>query len=216
MTPLNRPAVIPAHLFKEVFATLSPAVTAIINNSLANGVVPASFKHAVVHPLLKNPHLDPSILSNFRPISKLPFISKLLERVVYSQLDSYISISNVLDTFQSGFRSLHSMETALLKVSYDLLQVLDTGSYAVLVLLDLSVAFDTTDHSILLHRLEKLVGIQGVALQWLASYLKDRTFSVSIGKFSSSSAPLSCGVPQGSILGPLPFSLYMLPLGAIF
>ncbi len=77
-------------------------------------------------------------------------------------------------------------------------------------------AFDTIDHSILLHRLEKLVGIQGVALQWLASYLKDRTFSVSIGKFSSSSAPLSCGVPQGSILGSLLFSLYMLPLGAIF
>ncbi len=78
------------------------------------------------------------------------------------------------------------------------------------------MAFNTIDHSILLHRLEKLVGIQGVALQWLASYLKDRTFSVNIGKFSSSSAPLSCGVPQGSILGPLLFSLYMLPLGAIF
>ncbi len=106
--------VIPACLFKEVFETLSPAVTAIITNSLANGVVPASFKHAVVHPLLKKPHLDPSILSNFRPISKMPFISQLLERDVYSQLDSYISMSNVLDTFQSGFRSLHSTETALL------------------------------------------------------------------------------------------------------
>lgn len=95
-----------------------------------------------------------------------------------------------------------------MKVSNDLFQVLDTGSY---VLLDLSVAFDTIDHSSLLHRLEKVVGIQGVALQWLASYLKDRTFLVSIGKFSSSSVPLSCGVPQGSILGPLPFSLYMAP-----
>ncbi len=71
-------------------------------------------------------------------------------------------------------------------------------------------------HSILLHRLEKLVGIQGVALQWLDSYLKDRTFSVSIWTFSSLPAPLSCDVPQGSILGPLLFSLYMLPLGAIF
>lgn len=73
------------------------------------------------------------------------------------------------------------------------------------------MAFNTTDHSSLLHQLEKVVGIQGVALQWLASYLKDRTFLVSIGKFSSSSVPLSCGVPQGSILGPLPFSLYMAP-----
>ncbi len=98
---------IPARLLKEVFAALSPAVTAIINNSLESGVVPASFKHAIVHPLLKKPHLDQSIFSHFRPISKLPFISKLLERAVYSQLDSYISMSNVLDTFQSGFRSLH-------------------------------------------------------------------------------------------------------------
>ncbi len=195
--------VIPARLLKEVFATLSPAVTAIINNSLES-VVPASFKHAIVHPLLKKPHLDQSIFSNFRPISKLPFISKLLESAVYSKrLDSYISMSNVLDTFQSGFRSLHSTETALLKVSNDLLQILDTGSYAVLFLLDLSAAFDTIDHSILLQRLEKWVGIQGTALQWLASYLKDRTFSVSIGNFSSSSAPLLCGVPQGSIFSSL-------------
>jgi len=97
---------IPARLLKEVFAALSPAVTAIINNSLESGVVPASFKPAIVHPLLKKPHLDQSIFSHFRPISKLPFISELLERAVYSQLDSYI-MSNVLHTFQSGSRSLH-------------------------------------------------------------------------------------------------------------
>lgn len=98
---------------------------------------------------------------------------------------------------------MHSMETALLKISNDLLQVLNACSYAVLVLLDSSTAFDTIDHNILLHWMEKLVGIHG-------------TFSVSIGKFSSSSVSLLCGVPQGYILGPLLFSLYMLPLGAIF
>lgn len=98
-----------------------------------------------------------------------------------------------------------------MKVSNDLLQLLDSGSCAILVLLDLSAAFDTIDHSILLHRLEKVVGIQGVALQWLSSYLKDRTFSVSIGSVSSRPVPLSCGVPQGSILGPLLFTLYILP-----
>ncbi len=131
-----------------MFATLSPAITAIINNSSANGVAPTSFKHAVVLVLLKKPHLDPSILSKFRPISKFPFISKLLERVVYSQLDFYISMSNVLDTSQSSFRSLHSTETALLKVSNDLLQVLDTGTYVVLILFYLSAAFNTIDHSV--------------------------------------------------------------------
>ncbi len=138
---------------------------AIVNNSLANEIVPASFKHALVHHLHKKAHLDQSILCNFRPISKWPFISKLLERVVYSQSDSYISVSNVLDAVQSGFRSLHSTETALLKAINDLLQVLDTGSHAVRVLLDLSAAFETSDHSTLLHQLEKLVGMQGVTLQ---------------------------------------------------
>lgn len=98
---------------------------------------------------------------------------------------------------------MHSMETALLKVSNDLLQVLNACSYAMLVLLDSSTAFDTTDHSILSHWMEKLVGIHG-------------TFSVSTAKFPSSSVSLLCGVPQGYILGPLLFSLYMLPLGAIF
>ncbi len=135
----------------------------------------------------------------------------LVRTTTSGQILQLFVINNV---FPVGFRSLHITETALLKVSNDLLQVLDTGSHAVLVLLDLSAAFNTINHSILLHWLEKLVGIQGIALQWLASYLKDRTFSV--GKYSSLSAPLSCGVPQGSILGPLLFTLYMLPLGAIF
>jgi len=135
---------------------------------------------------------------------------------VHDKLNTYLGTFNISDTFQSGFRSMHSTETALLKVSNDLLQILDTGSHAVLVLLDLSVIFDTIDHSILLHRLEKVVGIHGAALQWLASYLKDRTFKVNMGKFTSASVPLVCGVPQGSILSPLLFSLYMLPLGAIF
>ena len=100
-------------------------------------------------------------------------------------------------------------------MSNDLLLTLDTGENAILVLLDLSAAFDTVDHPTLLARLHQWVGIRGSALQWFSSYLSHRSFSVSIGQHSSSSAPLSCGVPQGSILGPILFSLYMLPLGNI-
>ena len=91
----------------------------------------------------------------------------------------------------------------------------DSGNCAVLILLDLSASFDTFDHAILLDRLQIWVGIQGVALQWFHSYLKDQTFSVNIGNIFSSSAAIACGVPQGSILGPILFSLYTLPLGSI-
>ena len=128
------------------------------------------------------------------------------------QVLPFLNSANVLEPFQSGFKARHSTETALLKVSNDLLLTLDTGENAILVLLDLSAAFDTVDHPTLLARLHQWVGIRGSALQWFSSYLSHRSFSVSIGQHSSSSAPLSFGVPQGSILGPILFCLYMLPL----
>jgi retron-type reverse transcriptase len=127
-----------------------------------------------------------------------------------------LSAFNICEHFQSGFRALHNTEFALLKVQNDILLAVDYGSCAFLVLLDLSAAFDTIDHNILLKRLEDEVCLQGSVLQWFSSYLSDRSFSVSLGNLSSSSAPIKCGVPQGSILGPLLFSLYMLPLGSIF
>lgn len=98
----------------------------------------------------------------------------------------------------------------------DLLLTADSGNPAVLVLLDLTAAFDTVDHKILLSRLESCVGLRGTVLDWFRSYMTDRSFSVSLGPFTSEKAPLDCGGPQGSILGPILFSLYMLPLGSIF
>ncbi|XP_030601343.1 uncharacterized protein LOC115791283 [Archocentrus centrarchus] len=207
--------VLPTFLFKKIFCTIGPCVLTIINRSLVTGSVPRYFKQAVIHPLLKKPDADPSLPQNFRPISKLSFVSKVLEKVVFKQLNVMLAKYNILDKFQSGFRNLHSTETALLRVSNDILMKRDAGEYSVLVLLDLSAAFDTVDHNILIDRLRTWVGISGSALDWFRSYLSDRSFSVAADSFTSSSAALSCGVPQGSVLGPILFTLYLLPLRGI-
>ncbi len=120
------------------------------------------------------------------------------------------------ETFQSGFRKHHSTESALLRVLKDILLSIDTGNSVVLLLLDLSAVFDTVDHSILISCLEHCVGIGGSVLKWFRSFVNNITFSVCVDGCSSSKSGLPCGVPQGSILAPILFSLYMLPLGSIF
>ncbi len=208
--------IIPARFLKHVFNVVSHSILILINCCLATCSMPAHFKHAIVQPLLKRSNLDSTELSNFRPISKLPFLSKVLEKVVVIQLQTFLRNNSVLEVFQSGFRALHSTESALLKVHNDILLTLDSGASAILVLLDLSAAFDTVDHNILISRLEHYAGVRGMALQWFKSYLTNRSFAVKVGECLSTSAPLTSGVPQGSILAPLLFSLYMLPLGSIF
>uniref|UniRef100_A0A8C2EP51 Reverse transcriptase domain-containing protein n=1 Tax=Cyprinus carpio TaxID=7962 RepID=A0A8C2EP51_CYPCA len=174
-----------------------------------------NFKTCIVQPLIKKLALDPSVLANFRPIYKLPFLSKILEKIVYSLLLAFLEKHNILEVFQSGFKTLHSTETALLRVFNDIFLATDSGDCVILVLLDLTAAFDTVDHEILISHLRQRVGISGIALEWFRSYLADQTFCVSLGDSVSFSAPLLCGVPQGSVLGPLLFSLYLLPLGSI-
>ena len=207
--------ILPPKFFLEVLPVIGPAVLNIVNMSLTSGCVPDQFKTASVQPLLKKPDLNPAVLNNFRPISKLPFISKILEKLVAEQLLKVVESNTIFDKFQSGFRQNHSTETALLRVMNDILMQADKGDISILVLLDLSAAFDTIDHSILINRLNTCVGISGKALEWFMSYLSNRSFSVSMGNYVSSSTPLLYGVPQGSILGPILFSLYMLPLGQI-
>ena len=143
-------------------------------------------------------------------------MSKLLEKVVSSQLTTYLTNNNHFDNFQSGFRSHHSTETALVKVTNDLLMAMDAGRTSLLLLLDLSAAFDTVDHQILLTRLEQRIGIRGLALNWFRSYITLRSQRVLYNNSMSDYSNVKYGVPQGSVLGPILFCLYMTPLGDIF
>ena len=183
-----------------------------VNCSLQMGVFPVSFKTALVKPLLKKSNLDPNIFNNYRPVSNLPFLSKILEKLVFNQVNDFLIANNILEKYQSGFRMNHSTETALLKILNDIRCNLDNHKLTVLVLLDLTAAFDTVDHHILLNRLRNLVGLSGTVLNWFVSYLTDRHLFVSMDTCFSESHKLKCGVPQGSILGPMLFNLYMLPL----
>ncbi len=187
--------VIPPRLLTQIWDVVGSMILSIINQSLSKGVVPSYFKHALVQPTL-----DSSVLNNYRPISKLPFLAKLLEKVVLNQLSTFLNGNNFFYKFPSGFRSQHSTETALLKVSNDLLLSVDAGNCAVLVLLDLSAAFDTVDQAILLDRLQEWGGIEGVVLNWISSYRHGRSFAVELVSFISSSQFISSGVPQGSVL----------------
>ncbi len=187
----------------------------IINQSLQSGHVPSALKTAIIRPLLKKPTFDPQTLANYRPISNLPFLSKVLEKVVARHLQDHLKCNNIFEKFQSGFRSAHSTETALVRVTNDLLMTADAGSPSLLVLLDLSAAFDTVDHGILLNRLHHSVGLNNTVLCWFESYLTDRSESVAMGSSRSRSHAVDCGVPQGSVLGPILFILYMLPLGKV-
>ncbi|TWW67247.1 putative RNA-directed DNA polymerase from transposon X-element [Takifugu flavidus] len=206
---------IPTHLLKDVLPLIGSSILDQINGSLVSGYVPRSYKVAVIKPLLKKPSLDPDVLANYRPISNLPFISKVLEKVVVTQLLEHLQMNSLFEMFQSGSGAHHSTETALLKVANDLLIASDHGLVSMLVMLDLSAAFDTVDHSILLHRLEHVIGIKRTALDGFRSYLSDRYQFAHVHGVPSSYSRVSHGVSQGSVLGPILFTLYMLPLGNI-
>uniref|UniRef100_A0A803SXZ5 Reverse transcriptase domain-containing protein n=1 Tax=Anolis carolinensis TaxID=28377 RepID=A0A803SXZ5_ANOCA len=167
---------------------------------------------AVIKPLLKKPSLDPTQFGNFQPISKLPYLGKVLEHVVASQLQGFLVDTDFLDPAQSGFRPGHGTKTALVALVDDLHRELDRGSVPLLVLPDLTTAFNTVDHGILLGRLVGM-GLGGTVLQWLHSSLEGRSQMVLLGDACSAPQPLTCGVPQGSILSPMLFNIYMKPLG---
>ena len=206
---------LPTSLVKTHVTVLSPLIASVINHSLQTGHVPPVLKKAIIRPLLKKHTLDPEVLSHYRPISNLPFISKVLEKAVATHLQNHLKLNNLYEKFQSGFRSAHSTETALVRVTNDLLRSSDAGSPSLLILLDLSAAFDTVDHDILLNRLHLTTGLTGTPLSWFQSYLKNRIECISLGPSKSNPHTVTCGVPQGSVLGPILFILYLIPLGQV-
>ena len=167
--------------------TITPIITDIVNKSIASSAVPPLLKKALVTPILKKSSLDPELLKNFRPISNLPFLGKTLEKVVSSQLQDHVKTSNLNDKYQSAYRPAHSTETAMLRITNDLLLEADDGNMGCLVLLDLSAAFDTIDHQILLQRLSSRLHLSESAVKWFSSYLDERYQSVTIADATSDS-----------------------------
>ena len=204
---------VPTWLLKKCSHELAPYVAMMCNRSLKEGYLPASQKTALVTPLLKKSGLDPADLKNYRPVSNLSFISKLVERAACLQMNAFLDVSGTLPSHQSAYRKYHSTETALLKVLSDLATAADGGQVSLLSLLDLSAAFDTVDHGILIKRLQNTHGVEGTALRWITSYLTDRTQRVvRAGSSSSAIMKLDSGVPQGSVLGPVLFLLYTVDI----
>ena len=155
-------------------------------------------------------------MKNYRPVSNLSFLSKILEKVVASHLNSHINSSHTSNDYQSAYRKFHSTETALLNIHNNILSSsMDDGRVTALTLLSLSAAFDTIDHTILLKRLSNWFGVSGKALDWFKSYLTGRSQRIKLGNCLSSRSDLSFGVPQGSVLGPLLFTLYTTPLSSL-
>ena len=208
---------LPTWLLKvpEVLKTLAPIITQVVNISLSTGIVPSALKSAYIQPTLKKQGLDLEDKKNYRPVSNLAFLGKLLEKAVAKQLSHHMSENHLHDCLQSAYKPKHGTETALIKIKNDIDLAMNKGQGVLLLLLDLSAAFDTLDHSTLLNRLSSDVGINGTALNWFKSYLSARTQRVIIDSVLSDPVDLTVGVPQGSILGPLLFLIYILPLGKL-
>ena len=193
-------------ILKQSIHIIANPLTNIINESFSAGIFPDQLKIAKVRPIFKNG--DKSEFSNYRPISVLPSFSKIFEKLMYNRLMSYLLKHSVLYEHQYGFRPKHSTLLAITEMTEKVTQALDNKQFAIGVFIDLSKAFDTLDHCILLDKL-KHYGIRGTALNWFESYLKNRQQFVEYRETKSCFAKIRCGVPQGSILGPLLFLLYI-------
>ena len=193
-------------IIKQIITTILSPLTTIFNKSLESGVFPEKLKLAKVTPIYKSD--DKKLLSNYRPISVLPIFSKILEKLMYVRLEKFIEKHNILCENQFGFREKHSTYMALLDICDQITRQLDSKAFSLGIFIDLSKAFDTIDHNILIAKLENY-GVRGIALNWYKSYLTNRKQCVEIYGNTSTLKSITCGVPQGSILGPLLFLIYI-------
>jgi hypothetical protein len=197
---------------KTFLEDLLPIITKLVNLSLRQGIFPEKYKKAIVRPLLKKVGLELELV-NYRPVSNLSFLSKVIEKAVLSKLNVHASTHNLLPKNQSAYRRFHSCESALLRLVNDILGGMEKQEVTAMIAIDLSAAFDTVDHDILLDVLHCQYGVADSAFSWMDSYLRPRSCQVSVNSSLSSSRSLRCSVPQGYCLGPW---LYLAYAGTLF
>ncbi len=192
-------------LLKSLKDSICYPISLIINKSIETGIVPKNMKTAKVIPIYKSK--EKTDIGNYRPISLLPSTSKILEKIVHYRLYNFLTTKGGLYNDQYGFRPGHSTTDAISKFTAHVSSCLENKMTTMALFLDLSKAFDTIDHGILLNKLY-FYGIRGIALDWFRSYLTNRTQFVSYCNINSIHRSITCGVPQGSVLGPLLFIIY--------
>ena len=207
--------VLTPQIIKDHLSVLLPHFVKLVNLSLSTCST-EGLNEAHVVPIIKSLDLDPDNFKSYRPVSLLSFISKLTERIVHDRINEHLTANSLNSTSQFGYKKNHSVETLMLKLVDDILVAVDKKFGVVMLIVDLSAAFDTVDHSLRMKILNEKYQISGSALKWINSFLSDRSQRVKVGNQLSDSLSVLFGVPQGSILGPLLFNLYCSTINDAF